>query len=209
MVKFTISLNNKSIKSHVFDKNVIYIGRNAKNDLSIDSPAAAPVHATVTLKGYAYIITQNDEDFPLIINNEKIKEARLINNDKIIIGNHTIIFNSARIIFSSHIDNVVENLSPPIKEKIKIPNANVQILSGDHIGRVISLKQNKVTFGKNSSGSGLAMISKQTEGYSIAAIEDGANITINFEPLGKNPIILNDSDMLVIDNVSMQFFQEN
>jgi pSer/pThr/pTyr-binding forkhead associated (FHA) protein len=209
MVKFTISLNNKSIKSQVFDKNVINIGRNANNDLSIDNPTIAPVHATVTLNGYAYIITQSDKNYPLIINNEETKEARLINNDKIVIDNYTITFNSARIIFSSHNDNVIENSSPPIKEKIKIPNANVQILSGEHIGRVISLKNNKVTFGKNSSGSGLAIVSKQSEGYSISAIEAGTDITINFEPLGKSSVILNNNDMLVIGNISMQFFQEN
>jgi len=209
MVKFTISLNNKSIKSHIFDKNVINIGRNTNNDLSIDNPAVAPVHAAVTLNGYAYIITQSDKDYPLIINNEETKEARLINNDKIVIDNYTITFNSARIIFSSHIDNVIENSSPPLKEKIKIPNANVQILSGEYIGRVISLKNNKVTFGKNSSGSGLAIISKLSEGYSISAIEADTDITVNFEPLEKNSVLLNNNDMLVIDNISMQFFQEN
>ncbi|MCF6203964.1 MAG: FHA domain-containing protein [Methylococcaceae bacterium] len=209
MVKFTISLNNKSIKSQVFDKNVINIGRNNNNDLSIDNPAVAPVHATITLNGYAYIITQSDKDYPLIINDKETKEARLINNDKIAIDNYTITFNSARIIFSSHNDNVIENSSPPIKEKIIIPNANVQILSGEHIGRVISLKNNKVTFGKSSSGSGLAIISKQSEGYSISLIEAASDITVNFEPLGKNSVILNNNDMLVIDNISMQFFQEN
>lgn len=206
MVKFTISLNKKTIKSHIFDQNVIHIGRNSNNDLLIDHPDAAPIHATVTLKGHAYIITQVDKEYPLIINNEKTEEVRLINNDKIIVDNYSITFNSAKIIIPNENDTVTKIHAAPLDEEVTIPNANVQILSGQHIGRVISLKKNTVSFGQK--GSNAAVISRKTEGYAITAQATNANISINHEPLGDNTIILNDNDMLIIDNISMQFFLE-
>ena len=63
-----------------------------------------------------------------------------------------------------------------------------------------------VSFGQK--GSNAAVISRKTEGYAITAKKTNANITINHEPLGDNTIILNDNDMLLIDNISMQFFLE-
>ena len=116
MVKFTVSLNNKTIKSLIFDQNVIHIGRNSNNDLLIDHPDAAPVHAIVTLRGHAYIITQVDKEHPLIINNEKTEEARLINNDKIVIDNYSITFNSAKIIIPRENDSVTKNYAAPLDE---------------------------------------------------------------------------------------------
>lgn len=206
MVKLTISLNNKTIKSLIFDQNVIHIGRNTSNDLQIDHPDSAPIHAKVTLKGHAYIITQADNEYPLIINNEETEELRLINNDKIVIDNYSITFNSAKIIIPNEKDIVSKNYAAPLNEEIVIPNANVQILSGQHIGRVISLKKNRVSFGQKGSDS--ALISRKAEGYEITAQKTNANISINHEPLGDNTIILNDNDMLLIDNISMQFFLE-
>ncbi|MCK5830098.1 MAG: FHA domain-containing protein [Methylococcales bacterium] len=207
MVKFTITLNNKKVKSLIFDKNIIHIGRNSDNDLFVDHPDAAPIHATVTQKGHAYIITQNNAEYPLLINNEETKEVRLINNDKIMIDNYSIIFNSAKIIIPNKNDIVTKNYAAPLKEKTIVPNAKVQILSGQNIGRLISLKDIKVSFGKKDSNT--AEISKKNEGFAITALQSNANITINHEPLGDKTIILNDNDMLLIDNISMQFFLEH
>lgn len=206
MVKFTVSFDNKIIQSLVFDQNVIHIGNNSSSDLLIDSAYAGPDHAVVTQKGHAYFIIQVDKKYPLIINNDNIKEARLINNDKIIIDNYSISFNSAKIIIPNKNDTATKNYAAPLEEEYIIPNANIQILSGKHIGRVISLKNNNFCFGQH--GSNTAVISKNTKGYAISAEKKSAQISINQEPLGDSVLTLNDNDMLLIDNISMQFFIE-
>jgi pSer/pThr/pTyr-binding forkhead associated (FHA) protein len=200
MLKLTTSLNKQHINAIVFDKNIVHIGSDPSNDLSIDHPSIAPIHASITQKGYAYIISQIDNSHPLIINDKKIKEARLINNDRIMINNYSIAFNSAKLMDLPK----TNKHTPTPSKKINLPSANFQILSGQHIGRVITMAKNKLSFGQR--GTSVAVISRETEGYSIAAKDGHATILVNHEPLDTQPIILNDNDMLIVDNISMQFF---
>lgn len=201
MLKLTTSLNKQHVNATIFDKNVIHIGSDPSSDLFIDHPSIAPIHASITQKGYAYIISQLDQSFPLIINNKETKEVRLINNDKIVIDEYSIAFNSAKIMA------LPESDEPLPAKKINLPNANFQILSGQHIGRVITMTKNKLNFGQG--GLNVAVISREAEGYSILAKQSDASILINQEALGDQPVMLNDNDMLIVDNISMQFFLKN
>lgn len=201
MLKLTTSLNKQHVNAIVFDKNVIHIGSDPSNDLSIDHPSIAPIHASIIQKGYAYIISQIDSNYPLIINDKKTKEARLINNDRIMIDGYSIAFNSAKLMV------LPDSEEPPPSKKINIPNANFQILSGKHIGRVITMTKSKLNFGQG--GASVAVISLQAEGYHIIKNKSDASVLINHEPLGDQPLILNDNDMLIIDDISMQFFLKN
>lgn len=208
MVKFTVSLNDKFISSLIFDKSNIHIGHNSSNDIIIDHPAAAPIHAIVKQEGYAYIVTQLNTNYPLNINNDEIKETRLINNDKIFIGNYTLTFNSARLITPTGNKKVSIVNAIAVNETINLPNASIQVLSGKNIGRVIPIKDESVNIGSDDSD--IAIISKQKKGYTIITKETDVKITINYEPIDNdNSIILNDNDMLVVDNISMQFFLES
>lgn len=211
MAKFTVYFKEKAIQSKLFDSGVVHIGRDEFNDLTIDNPTVAPAHAVILIKENNYLIKQLNDEFPLIINNEKCKEALLEHDDVISVGKHTITF----IVTESVNENInndtifnkeVNLLNQKITKDVQISDANLQIMDGQHIGRMIPLKKSMTRFGH--SGSGVVVIARRKEGYFISSLEGGDNITINNQTLDEKTINLNDNDIVIIDNISMQFFLE-
>lgn len=208
MAKYTVYFKDKAIQSQIFDSGVVHIGRDESNSLTIDNLAVAPVHAVVVIKEDNHFIKQINDEFPLLINNEKNKEALLENDDVISIGKHTIQFASTESITKPHIPSFInkdiKQQSKIVTEKATLPNATLQVLDGQHIGRMLPLKKSMTRFGH--SGSGVVVIARRKEGYFISSLEGEDNITINQQPLADKTVGLNDNDIVVIDNTSMQFF---
>ena len=210
MAKFTVYFKDKAIQSKIFDSGVIHIGRDETNDLVIDNLAIAPAHAVVIIKENNCVIKPLNDDFPLVVNGEKSKESLLQNNDKIEIGKHTIVFNITESIAPNHnktFNKDVISLNTKLEGEVHIPDANLQVMDGQHIGRVLPLKKSMTRFG--NSGSGVVIITRRKDGYFISSLEGDSNITINNELLADKTINLSNNDVLVIDKTSLQFFFEN
>lgn len=208
MVKFTISLQDKFINAYIFDKNVIHIGRDKTSDLFINHYSVGPIHAAVTAVGNAYHIKQIDEEYPVYVNGKKVEHARLLNNDIITIAKYKITFNAARYIIPEENKTNAQKQSTAWVDKqdetVKTASAKLQILSGHHIGRVLHISKPITRIGQNEDN--IAIISQHSEGYRISAQHEGADISVNQTPVSTEHTLLNDNDMLIIDNVSMQFF---
>jgi len=209
MAKFTVFFKDKPIQSSLFDSGVIHIGRDETNDIQLDSLAIAPAHAVVVLKDNGNVIKQLNDDFPLIVNGETIRETNLENGDKITIGKHAIVFNSSVVIASDlHKDTLlskdIASLNQEIKPAVKLPEANLQVISGKHIGRLIPLKKAMTRLGRG--GDGIVVISKRKEGYFISALEHDNSLQVNQQPLGEQTLKLQHNDTVIIDNSAMQFF---
>jgi pSer/pThr/pTyr-binding forkhead associated (FHA) protein len=205
MAKFTVFFKDKVTQSQLFDSGIIRFGRDETNDLIIDNLAVAPAHAVVIIKEDSCNIKQLNDEFPLIVNNEKHKNMLLVNGDTITIGKHTVVYNETELIVSALEDNIdVNNLNKNLEDNIKAPDANLQVLDGPHIGRVLPLKKSMTRIGQSSSG--IAVISRRKDGYFISSLEGDPNIIINKEPLAEKTINLKTNDMVIIDDVAMQFF---
>jgi hypothetical protein len=211
MAKFTVYFKDKVIKSHLFDSGVIHIGRDETNDLTIDNLAVAPAHAVVILKDDSCIMKQLNDDFPLIVNNEKSKESLLQNTDEIIIGKHRLIYNTTETILSANIvssaDKDIKSLNGKLEQSVILPDATLQVLDGPHIGRMMPLKKAMTRLGQ--SGTGVVVISKRKDGYFVSVLEGDSEITVNGKTLGDQTLLLNNNDIVVVDKVSMQFFIEH
>lgn len=211
MAKFTVYFKDKVIKSHLFDSGIIRIGRDETNDLTIDNLAVAPAHAVVIVKEDSYIVKQLNDEFPLIINNEKNKEAVLQNTDEITLGKHKLIFNTTETVIStqqniSPADKDIKSLNGKLEESVQLPDANLQVMDGPHIGRMLPLKKSMTRLGH--SGSGIVVISKRKDGYYISILEGNSDITVNQKALTDKTMILKNDDIVIVENVSMQFFLE-
>ena len=211
MAKFTVYFKEKVIQSHIFESGVIHIGRDESNDLTIDNLTVAPAHAVVIVKENSCVIKQLNDEFPLLFNNEKSKEALLQDNDRKSVGKHTIVYSTTESVSlvanSNSASKDVESLNIKLEEKIKIPDANLQVMDGLHIGRVLPLKKSMTRFGH--SGADVGVIARRKDGYFISSLESDSKITVNQTLLGDKTINLNNNDVVVIDSVSMQFFFEN
>ncbi|WP_349431584.1 FHA domain-containing protein [Methylomarinum sp. Ch1-1] len=206
MAKFTVYFKDKAINSDIFDSGVVHIGRDETNDVTVDSLAVAPAHAAVIIKDHGCIIKQLNDDFPLIINNAPTKEAVLQHNDRINIGKHSIVYSDTESITmpTKASDKDINYLNEKLEDNIKTAEANLQVMNGPHIGRILSLKKTMTRIGNNESG--VVVISRRKEGYFIAALESSKNLAVNNQPLADNSVRLNDNDVITIDKISMQFF---
>lgn len=207
MARLTVFFKDKAIHSDLFEECIVHIGRDKTNDLTIDSLAVAPVHAVLVIRNDSCVIKQLSEDFPLIVNHVKVKECHLNNNDTISIGKHDIIYNTTESATEQirHIDTTDKEDAKPISGvHAPMPVANLQVMDGQNIGKILLLKNAMTRLGQ--SGRGMVVISKRKEGYFIAALENKDQITVNNKPLADSSLRLNNHDVIVIDNTTLQFF---
>lgn len=208
MAKLTVFFKDKPIQSEFIDSGVIHIGRDESNDIKLDSLAVAPAHATVIIQENQQIIKQLDCDFPLIVNDEERKEHKLNNADRITIGKHAIVFSSTESIELSDLNKISaqqQTLNNEIDNQFNnTQDAGLQVMQGEHIGRVIPLKKSMTRLGHNDSG--VVVITKRKGGFFISSLEANCSFTVNQEKLEDTSVKLKDNDVVVIDNIPMRFF---
>jgi hypothetical protein len=212
MAKFTVYFKDSAIHTGVFDSGVVHIGRDETSDLVVDSLAVAPAHAVAIIKGGTCVLKQLNEKFPLLVNDQRTKEWNLQNNDIINIGKHYIVYNTTdefaeKVLVSSIADfgdADVRALNQRLEEAVKSPDANLQVLNGAHIGRILRLKKAMTRLGHE--GAGVIVIARRKDGYFLSALQGHDGLAINDEPLGDRTVQLQSNDVIVVDSTSMQFF---
>lgn len=207
MAKFTVFFKDKAIDSVLFESGVMHIGRDESNDLTLNSLAVAPAHAAAIIKQNGCLIKQLNDDFPLIVNDEKLKECLLNNNDRITLGKYSLLYNTTESVaeMPKHESQEVSLLNQEIEHNLNLPEANLQVMDGQHIGRILPMKKAMTRLGRN--GGGIAVIARRKEGYFISSLENNSSMTINNQPLGDKTVKLNNNDLILIDNTTLQFFQ--
>ncbi|MGR9100250.1 MAG: FHA domain-containing protein [Gammaproteobacteria bacterium] len=208
MAKFTVFFNDKPIQSSIFDSGVVHIGRDDTNDIRIDSLAIAPAQAAAVINDSGCTIKQLNDSFPIFVNQQKTKEQVLRDGDKITMGKHTIIYSATETVppISSFVDKDLERLNLQIGANAEEPEANLQVMTGKHIGRIIPLKKSMTKLGH--SGSGIAVISRRREGYFISALESAPSMKVNDSPVGDASIKLKNNDVVELNDISMLFFTD-
>jgi hypothetical protein len=208
MAKLTVFFKDRIIHSDQFENGIVRIGRDETNDIIIDSLAVAPVHAVVVIRDDSYIVKQMNYDFPLMLNGVKIKEAPIKDNDTISLGKHDIHFNTEETVNASPQFNELSRLAlnplNPSLDETSLPSANLQILNGENIGKIITIRKKILQIGR--SGSGIIVITKRKDGYFVSILENIGTITLNDSPINDSSLKLNNNDILVINNRTLQFF---
>lgn len=208
MAKFTVFFKYKAIHSELFGNGIVHIGRDDTNNLIIDSLAVAPVHAVLIIRDDVVTIKQMNDNFPVIVNGEKIKICDLNNNDMITLGKHDIVYNDMELIDQSQQPgNLIDPFDHEIDNGNALPAASFQVMDGPNIGKLIPLKKAMTRLGH--SGSGIVVISRRKDGYFLTVLENFGEMAINNNPLTDRAIKLNPNDVLSINKTSLQFFLES
>ena len=194
---------------------MIHIGRDDTNEIVVDSLAVAPAHAAVVMKDGSCMIKQLNEKFPLLINNLAVKEWALQNNDVIDVGKHYITFSVTESVLNhqpqaqisaSEKDIDLQALNHKLDQSAKQQEANLQIMDGPHIGRILPLKKAMTRLGHE--GAGVVVIARRKNGYFVSALQGHDGLAVNKEPLGENTVLLKHNDIIEVDKTPMQFFLE-
>lgn len=206
MAKFMLSFKGMPIDVYHFDSGSIHIGRDESNAIRIDSLAVAPDHAAVTFGPDGPVIGQINDDYPLIVNDRKTRTHKLASGDEIVIGKHMLTYSAGERVLdtvAAEEDPVLKALNKEIDSAQHFFEANLQVVNGKYIGRVIPLKRALTRLGK--SGHGVAVIAKRKEGFFISALERGDLIKINKMPANDESVLLKNGDIVEMDQTALQF----
>lgn len=207
MAKFSVYYKDKVIHAGTFASGVVHIGRDESNDLIVDSLAVAPAHAVAIIKDGICIIKQMNEKYPLMINGMHMKECCLENNDVINIGKHYIVYTKPYFLnlnTSVTKNKTFQGFAEEMADSDKLPDAHLQYLDGEYIGRILPLKNALTSLGHEEEG--VVIIARRKLGYYISALEEHPELLVNDQPLGDRIVKLHNDDVIVVDNTPLQFF---
>ena len=92
MARLILEHNSEVVKDYTLAKKSLTIGRHVDNNVVLDDPGVSGFHARIDKTGSDYILTDLQSTNGTLLNEENIVSHRLSHGDKIMIGDHTILF---------------------------------------------------------------------------------------------------------------------
>lgn len=222
MSKLTLSFKGQVLKFFPVHHGSIVIGSDPSCDIHIDSLAVEPQHAQIDTEQQTSRLKALSQENGTFINQEKIDAHQLKDGDTIQIGKHTLTYtfeelpeeemlqainnndadeeSSQRLVFDTPIPEEPIEISAPKKQ-----DGWLQIMSGQNLGKTLSLHRAMTNLGK--PGLATAVIAHRETGYFISQLEGKLPLQINSQPTSQ-PTKLNPDDIIQIGNVKMQFYLE-
>jgi pSer/pThr/pTyr-binding forkhead associated (FHA) protein len=195
--KLTLSFKGKMLKIFQVSEGEIVIGSDPVSQLHIDSLAVQPRHATITTKNDVSVLRNLGSAEGMLVNGAKTEEHTLKDNDQIQIGKHSLQFSFVPTANQGDDDNF------KVTTKAAPKSAWLQILSGNNVGKTISLKNNMTNLGK--AGVQTAVITRRGDGYFITHLEGEHTPKVDGVPIGEDSRQLEDGNVIQLGNVKMQF----
>ena len=94
MPEIIVKFDDKIIERVVVDKKRIYIGRTGDNDIVLENRGVSRKHAIIEFNDNAAVIIDNESLNGTFVNNRRVTEEILRDNDTITIGKYTLIYRS-------------------------------------------------------------------------------------------------------------------
>ena len=92
MARLSLHFENRTLKEFPLTRGAITIGRLPDNSIQIDNPAVSGHHAKLYWSAGDFVIEDNDSLNGTFVNDERIQKHVLKDNDRILIGKHTLYF---------------------------------------------------------------------------------------------------------------------
>ena len=201
MSQIRVLFKDSQIKLIPITEDEMVIGSADDCAIYIDSLAIQPYHALLLKEGKQVSVRCLHADYPMRINDQEIKEARLKDGDRINIGKHVFQFESDIIQNNSQQDDTtVNNIFQTEK---KTHEAWLQILSGANLGKTINLHRQLTHIGK--AGVQLEVIAKRNDGYFLSHLEGKELPAVNGQKIGDSSLKLEDGDTISIGKIKLQF----
>ena len=94
----TLKFKGRVLKDYPIDVGqTLTIGRNDSNDIVIDNMAVSGVHARIDSVSATFILTDLESTNGTFVNEKLISSHGLRNNDEIVIGKHSLLFDRSDI----------------------------------------------------------------------------------------------------------------
>lgn len=204
MPKMIVSIDGVVIKEVQLTKDRTTLGRRPYNDVVIDNLAVSGEHAVLQMTGADVHIEDLNSTNGTYINGKAIKKQLLKHNDTIEIGKHKIKFLNEQSGAGFEKTMVIRPAAGGAQPDSPVPGgAAIRVVSGAAAGREVVLVKVVTTIGK--PGVAVAAITRRPHGYVVALVEGQNPPTLNEMPLGTEPQVLKNGDMLELAGTKMQF----
>nr|HID57747.1 FHA domain-containing protein [Desulfobacterales bacterium] len=230
MAQLVLKFKDVEIKTYKFDKPSITLGRKEDNDIVIDNMAVSGYHAKIDHIGKNYFLTDLQSLNGTFVNDRKIVSYKLMHDDVITIGKHTVHFlldeEERESVEKGELDQTMyldtrkarQRSKPTVKpqgapEKKATEVGVITFLSGGE--GEFELKKKLTKLGKDAScdivlsgifvGGIAATISQRPTGYFITYTGGMAKLKINGQTV-KETYQLKEFDTIEIGSSKMQFY---
>lgn len=219
MPKMIVSIDGVVIKEVQLTKDRTTLGRRPYNDIVIDNLAVSGEHAVLQMSGNEVHVEDLNSTNGTYVNGKAVKKQLLQNSDTIEIGKYKVKYvnevANAGFEKTMVIKAGAAGLAPPAASSASAvaapvaegagPNGRIKVLSGAAAGREVGLVKVVTTIGK--PGVAVAAITKRSNGFVVAHVEGASKPTLNGAPIGADPVLLKNGDLLELAGTQMQFVQ--
>jgi len=218
MPKMIVSIDGVVIKEVQLTKDRTSLGRRPYNDIVIDNLAVSGEHAVLQMSGNEVYLEDLNSTNGTYVNGKAVKKLLLQNSDTVEIGKYKIKyvneaqpagFEKTMIIKAGSAGLVAPAAGAPSAAPAADVGGNIsaaiKVMSGAAAGREVALVKVVTTIGK--PGVAVAAITKRPQGFVVAHVEGAGKPTLNGAPIGAEPVILKNGDMLELAGTQMQFVQ--
>lgn len=220
MSKLTLSFKGRVLRIFPLQQGATLIGNDPACPIHIDSLAVEPKHARIEVRGQEAILYDLDSKDGTFVNQNKITEHTLKDNDQIRVGKHTLLYSYEEVTQLDANESSTSIDIHPVMEQLAVQEASedksdiaaaqkqgwLQILNGQNLGKTLSLNRSMTNLGK--PGVATAVITRRHDGYFIAHLEGKKTPMVGDKPIGEHSIRLEDGDTITIGNIKMQFYLE-
>jgi hypothetical protein len=213
MARLILSLDGSVLAEYNMSKERYTLGRLPDNDVRVDNAAVSGHHALIiNILNDSFLEDLNSTN-GTYVNGKLIKKHALQHGDVITIGHHHLRFVDSQVEGGEQDEFertmvIGPGAAAPAAARKPIPQAKLQVLSGQFAGRELELTKALTTLGR--PGIQVAAIARRADGYSLVHVESakpGDFPLVNGEPTGPQARRLSDNDVITLAGVKMGFFE--
>lgn len=202
MPQLVATVGGVEVKHVYLAKDRTTLGRRGDNDIVLDNAAVSGRHCLFELKGLADVFVEDvGSTNGTFVNNKRIARQKLEDGDTVAVASFRIKYLAASEDSGFGATSVLQQgPNPPVLPKVQ---ASFRVLSGSSAGLQVPVVKAVSTFGK--PGVAVIAVSHRRTGFFAAALVGEQVPQLNGKPLGPDPILLADQDVIDLAGTRMQF----
>jgi hypothetical protein len=202
MPQLIATVGGVEVKHVYIAKDRTTLGRRGDNDIVLDNAAVSGKHCVFELKGLADVYVEDvGSTNGTFVNNKRVKRQKLEDEDIVAIGSFRVRFLAASEESGFGATSVLQQgPNPPVLPAV---HASFKVLSGSSAGLQVPVVKAVSTFGK--PGVAVIAVSHRRTGYFAASLAGEQVPQLNGKPLGPDPTLLADQDVIELAGTRMQF----